>query len=106
MNFLIFLLKAIICSAILYAYYFFFLRNKQFHQYNRYYLLLSVVLSLLLPVIKIPIFISSSQSQTLNLFTASELKNAVVIKSTGNWFNQLLNWQTFVYGSYIVVCMI
>jgi N-acetylmuramoyl-L-alanine amidase len=48
-----YLLKAIICSGILYGYYWLLLRNKIFHKYNRFYLLASVVLSLLLPLIKI-----------------------------------------------------
>lgn len=48
-----YLLKVIICSAILFGYYWLALRNKIFHQYNRFYLLAAVVLSLLLPVIKI-----------------------------------------------------
>lgn len=48
-----YLLKVIICSGILYGYYWLLLRNKVFHKYNRFYLMASVVLSLLLPLIKI-----------------------------------------------------
>jgi TonB-dependent SusC/RagA subfamily outer membrane receptor len=48
-----YLLKVIICSGILYAYYWLLLRNKVFHKYNRFYLMLSVVLSLTMPLIKI-----------------------------------------------------
>jgi hypothetical protein len=71
---LAFLIKAIFISGVLYAYYFFFLRNKQFHQYNRYYLLLSLALSIILPFVKIPIFIEATGSQnivyhTLNVIT-------------------------------------
>lgn len=48
-----YLLKVIICSGILYGYYWLLLRNKVFHKYNRFYLMVSVVLSMLLPLIKI-----------------------------------------------------
>ena len=49
-------LQAGICSGILYGYYHFFLRNKRFHQYNRFYLLGSVLLSLLVPLLNIPVY--------------------------------------------------
>lgn len=48
-----YLLKVIICSGILLGYYWLFLRNKLFHRYNRFYLLLAMGLSMLLPLIKI-----------------------------------------------------
>ncbi|MFM6926179.1 MAG: M56 family metallopeptidase [Ferruginibacter sp.] len=48
-----YMLKVIICSGILYAYYWLFLRNKVFHVYNRFYLLVSMVLSMVLPLLKI-----------------------------------------------------
>ncbi len=51
--FLFYLLKSSICAAILFAYYWFFLRNKAFHAYNRFYLLAVAGLSPLLPLIKI-----------------------------------------------------
>jgi beta-lactamase regulating signal transducer with metallopeptidase domain len=46
-------LKVLICSGILYGYYWLLLRNKVFHQYNRFYLIAIVALALLLPFIKI-----------------------------------------------------
>jgi N-acetylmuramoyl-L-alanine amidase len=54
--FAIYLLKVTICSGILFGYYWLLLRNKIFHQYNRFYLLAIVLLSLSLPVIEINIW--------------------------------------------------
>ena len=51
-----YLLKVIICSGILCGYYYVALRNKIFHRWNRFYLLAAVVLSLIVPVMKINIF--------------------------------------------------
>lgn len=48
-----YLLKVIICSAVFYGYYFLFLRNKKFHRWNRFYLIMAVVISVTLPVIRI-----------------------------------------------------
>lgn len=52
---LFYLLKVVLCSALLYTYYWFVLRNKQFHQYNRFYLMGISVLSWIVPLIKIQI---------------------------------------------------
>ena len=52
---LYYLLKVVFCSTLLYAYYWFILRDKQFHQYNRFYLMGISVISWLVPFIKIEI---------------------------------------------------
>src|SRR5882762_11490898 len=44
-----YLLKCIVSSGILTAYYWFVLRNKKFHAYNRFYLLFTLLISLSLP---------------------------------------------------------
>src|ERR1700733_5537205 len=51
-----YLLKVIICSGILCGYYYAALRNKIFHRWNRFYLLASIVLALVVPIMKINIF--------------------------------------------------
>lgn len=52
---LLYLLKTVLCAALLYGYYFVALRNRQFHQWNRFYLLLIPPLSLLLPLLRFEI---------------------------------------------------
>lgn len=58
----IYLLKTIIVSALLIVYYWFALRNKRFHYYNRFYLLSAVVLSMVLPLLNLNLFTFSSNS--------------------------------------------
>lgn len=53
MSVLMYLLKVILCSGILFGYYYLFLRNKRFHHYNRFYLLAVLGLSMVLPLIRI-----------------------------------------------------
>jgi hypothetical protein len=46
-------LQVILCSGMLMGYYWLVLRNKRFHQYNRFYLLAAALLSWIVPLIKI-----------------------------------------------------
>ncbi|MDD2792003.1 MAG: M56 family metallopeptidase [Sediminibacterium sp.] len=46
-------LQVVLCSGIMMGYYWLVLRNKRFHQYNRFYLLAIALLSWLVPLIKI-----------------------------------------------------
>lgn len=50
---LYYLLQVLVCSAVLMVYYLLVLRNKKFHQYNRFYLLGVAVVSWIVPLIKI-----------------------------------------------------
>jgi N-acetylmuramoyl-L-alanine amidase len=79
-----YLLKVIICSGILYGYYLLALRNRIFHHWNRYYLLATVLLSLLLPLISIPIVQEVKQ-------TPNEAVRMLEIVTTGDAYVQELN---------------
>src|SRR5437763_14370720 len=65
----IYLLKVTCICGLLFLYYHVALRNKKFHYYNRFYLLLSVALSIVLPFMQLQwfTFFSSSQ-QTIHLY--------------------------------------
>jgi beta-lactamase regulating signal transducer with metallopeptidase domain len=56
MEVLFYILKVIICSGVLLGYYYLSLKDKTFHHYNRFYLLFSILISLLLPLIKLEDF--------------------------------------------------
>lgn len=49
MTLLIYLIKTVLISALLFTYYSLFLKNRPFHRFNRYFLISIPVLSLLLP---------------------------------------------------------
>lgn len=64
----VYLLKVLICSALLLAYYWVALRNKRFHYYNRFYLLLAVALSFAVPLLNLQWFsFSSNNTQAITL---------------------------------------
>lgn len=96
---LFYLLQVIACSGILYGYYHFFLRNKKFHQYNRYYLLLAVLLSVSVPFLQIPVYVESGPEapllvKTLTIFDEGledeqAIHNGIEATSFVNWQNTI-----------------
>jgi hypothetical protein len=60
MVFLLYFLKMVICSGVLMGYYWLFLRNKRFHHYNRFFLLGTLALSLLLPLVSLPVMFDTA----------------------------------------------
>ncbi len=98
---LIYLLKVIICSAILFLYYHIALRNKRFHYYNRFYLLMSVALSLLLPFLNITLWqFDSSNRQVIHLMNVVAV-NTSEVSSKGTTF--MLSLNSFFMLLYLLV---
>jgi TonB family protein len=64
MNILIYLIKTVLVSGLLFGYYWLFLRNRLFHRFNRYFLLSIPVLSFLVPALhlSLPSFWNHSAS--------------------------------------------
>ncbi len=87
-----YLLKVIACSAILFAYYWFFLRNKVFHTYNRFYLLALIVLSLSAPLMKINFWQYSEAPKT------SVIKMLQAVNNSDEYMDEVIihsNYQHF-----------
>ncbi|MFT4093298.1 MAG: M56 family metallopeptidase [Niabella sp.] len=82
---LTYLIQMIACSGILYAYYHFFLRNEKFHQYNRFYLLSAIVLSLLLPLLKIPVEVHEADKNPIYAFVSTGENVAVSVRQGLNY---------------------
>ena len=75
--FVFYLLKTTICSAVFFGYYWLLLRNKVFHGYNRFYLLVIIILSIILPMCEIniiqqPIAPSNAAIQILQVVTNTD----------------------------------
>ena len=82
---LVYALKATIYSCILFGYYYISLRNKRFHYYNRFYLLMSVALSLLLPFVNIQLWqYKSSNPQVIQLLQVTQIAGREVVATGGN----------------------
>jgi len=85
-----YLLKVTVCSGLLFCYYFFILRNKRFHQYNRFYLLFILVFSWLIPLVRVRFWNETIQNEQvpIKLLTVVATSDAFVeesIKSSATW---------------------
>lgn len=78
----LYLIKVVFSSAVLFGYYHLFLRDKTFHHYNRFYLLSAVVISLLLPLLKVSYFTIELNNNFYLLL--STFQNNETIKNTNN----------------------
>ena len=106
MSIVVYLAKLMLVSGILYSYYWISLRNKKFHLYNRFYLSITVIMSLILPCINIPISFYNSNAKILHIISVGEWEPAVVITPAQNWLQQFLTWQNIFFTFYILVCCI
>lgn len=64
---LTYIIKVLICSGVLYAYFSLALRNSHLHGWNRIFLLLAPVLSLVLPLVHFPVQPTPVMQQVLQL---------------------------------------
>ena len=98
-----FLLKVIICSGILYGYYYLALRNKIFHHWNRFYLLMVVILSLIVPLVKINIQQNpNSKVPAIHLLQLVSTGDEFVYNYHGNSFLEL-TMSNILSGIYILI---
>ncbi|MEJ7676590.1 MAG: hypothetical protein WKG06_01685 [Segetibacter sp.] len=74
-------LKVTLVSGLMYGYYLVALRNKKFHQYNRFYLLLTVLLSLIIPLIKINFLNYGMQRPNIIKFLSAINNTDVYVKN-------------------------
>lgn len=99
--FAFYLLKVGICSGVLFGYYHLFLRNKLFHQWNRFFLLFSVVLSLVLPLVQFNFYDTDAKP-------AETIEILLIGQSTDHYLEEFVvsnkkqitteTWLSFGYG--------
>ncbi|OYY19508.1 MAG: hypothetical protein B7Y69_09850, partial [Sphingobacteriia bacterium 35-40-8] len=96
-------LQVVVCSGLMMGYYWLVLRNKRFHQYNRFYLLGVLGSAWLIPLIKIqwnkPV---ASESPAMNLLNIVADNNAALeanIQQSGFQFG----WENVLLGLYLMV---
>lgn len=75
-----YLLKVILCTGVLTGYYWIALRNKLFHQWNRFYLLASLFIAVLLPFVQFTLW-HQQQEETQPAYQMLQ-----TITTGENWF--------------------
>ncbi|MDZ4072421.1 MAG: N-acetylmuramoyl-L-alanine amidase [Sediminibacterium sp.] len=105
-------LQVLLCSAIMMGYYWIVLRNKKFHQYNRFYLLSVALLSWIVPLIKIQWTSSFSDNERVIRFLTVVADNNTelesVVKSKGfHWSTESLLSILYVsVGGFLLITML
>lgn len=94
MEILIYLGKMMLCSAVLWGYYLLFLKDKTFHHYNRFYLVATLFISALLPLLKVGYFTMATDNR---LWLFIQNAQAVQPESTG------FHWTLLIVGLLLVV---
>lgn len=91
-----YIIKSFVVSLLMIGYYWIFLRNNRFHQYNRFYLLGSLLLSSLLPIVKFNWFVVDEKSAQSVKYVVGLMQSqkAIQIPNTGNQQDQ---WILFFY---------
>lgn len=107
MTFLLYLGKVMLCSGILLGYYWLFLRNKRFHHYNRFYLQATLLVSVVLPFLRIPVLnqpqnvVNQAVYQTIEVLTVNYGEEEVAAKAPG-LMARLLTFENVLYLFYAV----
>lgn len=105
-------LQVLLCSAIMMGYYWIVLRNKRFHQYNRFYLLSIAILSWIIPLIKIQWTNSFGDNEQVIRFLTVVADNNTelesVVKSKGfHWSTEsLVSLLYFSVGIFLLMTML
>jgi hypothetical protein len=102
----IYIAKTILVAGIFSGYYWLALRNKKFHYFNRFYLLFSLVLSMMIPLLKFTWItldnpISYGAGEILNYVMNADGSSPAVGWNWGNWL--LAGYATFVAGLLLVL---
>jgi len=92
---LLYLLKMLLCSGILYGYYRVALYNERFHQWNRFYLLGAMLLSVVVPLVEIPL-VAEEQPQGL-IYVIETLPATIVAKAGPIVTTEQIIWGQFCW---------
>ena len=105
--FALYLLKVIACSALLMGYYYLGLRNKVFHQWNRFYLLSAVLLSLIVPLLQFTMFHDAEeQTAAIRLLQAVSTPGEYVVILANTNADPAISWQQFAAYIYVVISVL
>jgi TonB-dependent SusC/RagA subfamily outer membrane receptor len=101
-----YVIKVIACSGILYGYYHFALRNRVFHEWNRFYLLAIIPFSILLPLLDINIIApADSDSQIITAMQIVAGADEYIMEAQAT---SAITWsaELFMFMGYAIISMV
>ncbi len=96
-------LQVSLCSAVMFGYYWLVLRNKRFHQYNRFYLLTIALLSWVVPLVKIQWNTQATGGRQVMRFLAVVADNNSEIEANITGKGIQWNWHLVATSIYFAV---
>ncbi len=103
----LYLLKVVVCSGILYGYYRLFLHNKIFHRWNRFYLLSAVLISISFPLVRIniePGTATAETSQVVRMLQVINTGEAMIAES--NHRSPLITGEQAAGAVYLIISLL
>ncbi len=104
---ILYLLKVIVCSGILYGYYRLLLHNKIFHRWNRFYLLSAVLISFSFPLVRIniePGTAIAETSQVVRMLQVIHTGEAMIAESSHR--SPLITGEQAAGAAYFIVSLL
>lgn len=95
---MIFLFQITVCTLLFYGVYYFFYQDKSHHVFNRFYLLSSLVLAVMIPLLYLPVFPEYIELQPVPLIPTIE----AATESNTLWFT----WQNLLISIYCLGVLI
>ncbi len=93
-----YLIKVVLCQVILFLFYHFFLAKEKIHQFNRFYLIFSLLFSVIIPLIKIPAYFPAALDfSPLILTEESQVGQPSIADQTPSF--SFSKWVTLLYIS-------
>lgn len=102
---LTFFIKSTVSLAMFYGFYYFFLRNQKILIFNRFYLILSLVFSMIIPLIAIPVKSTYIFNNTLERFNIS-IEQFVTMDTPTNITYPLITFQNILTILLIIISFI
>jgi len=107
MEWLIYLLKVTVCTVLFFGFYLLFLRKLTFFKINRFYLLGTLLLSFIIPVVQFEIKRETVVTEIQNSVNVGEIKpfNSVqpILPEYDGQAKPEINWSEQIYGAYVAV---
>lgn len=99
-----FLIKSILCQIILLSLYYLILEREKMHQFNRFFLLFSLFISFVIPLITIEIYeeLITLPSQNQSTFKIPQVIDSEVLQKQSEFDVSLLLWSSYILVTFIL----
>lgn len=100
---ILYLIKSGLCLVVLFGMYHFVLEKERMHRFNRYYLLISLLFGLLIPLNTFQkVVIATENTEPLQMVTTAIGQTAIVTTQT----NDYLTFQNITLGIYLTITLL